>query len=327
MEVVEKAPIIERIKNFAFKEKVHFLSRREINWSSLIKCCGIAVVIGVIGILMIPAPKESVGDFHEQAPLGDAPPHPAGNDPTQETANQIGSGHGFAGSTPSNLAHLYAPTYSNGGGSASSGDERNSAMILARGGLDAKTQLPPGSRIPVRLYERAIVANQGMPIIGIVTRDYVHEDALAIPQGSKLFGDVTFDDNGDRANVSWKSVQFPDGRERQFAAIGVGADGQVGVSGRIHSEAVRNTVGQTLTRFIGAYAEGSMQRGALGGNPGGNDNGWKNAVAQTAKDRAESWANDLKKEKRWIEISNQTEFYAVLTANFAYRDPGTTYGR
>ena len=327
MEVAVKTSFMDRVKNFAFKEKVYFLKRREINWASLAKCGMIALVIGVVGILLIPAPKETIGEFHEQAPMGERPSVASSSDPTQGAASQIGAGQGYARSTPSNLSHLYAPTYGSGGGSASSGDERNSSMILARGGLDIKTQLPPGSRIAVKLYERAIVANQGMPVIGVVTRDYIHEGALAIPQGSKLFGDVTFDDGGDRANVSWKSVQFPDGREREFAAIGVGSDGQVGVSGRVHSEALKNTVGQTLTRFIGAYAEGSMQRGALGGNPGGNDNGWKNAIAETAKDRAESWANNLKKEKRWIEISNQTEFYAVLTANFGFRDPGTTYGR
>lgn len=326
MEVAVKSSCMERIKDFAFKEKVYFMKRREINWASLAKCGAMALVIGVVVILMIPAPQEVVGEFHEQALAGERPSLALGSDPTQEAASQIGAGQGYARSAPSNLSHLYAPAYGSGG-SRSSSDERNSSMILARGGMDSKTQLPPGSRISVRLYERAIVANQGMPVIGVVIRDYIHEDTLAIPQGSKLFGDVTFDDGGDRANVSWKSVQFPDGREREFAAIGVGSDGQVGVSGRVHSEALKNTVGQTLTRFIGAYAEGSMQRGALGENPGGDDNGWKNAIAETAKDRAEGWASDLKKEKRWIEISNQTEFYAVLTVNFAFRDPGTTYGR
>lgn len=314
----------EKIKNMAFKEKAYFLNRREINWSSLGKCGVLALVIGIVGILMIPAPKEEAGDFSQQAAPGESPKQVVSN-PTEEAISQIAGGS-YSRSVPASLEHLYAPSY--GGSSApAGGNERDSSMILARGGLDSKTQIPPGSRIAVKLYERAIVANQGMPVIGVVTRDYIHEDAVAIPQGSKLFGDVSYDDGGDRANVSWKSVQFPDGRERQLSAIGVGVDGQVGVSGRVHSEALKNTVGQTLTRFIGAYAEGSMRRGALGGNPGGNDNGWKNAIAETAKDRAENWANDLKKEKRWIEVSNQTEFYAVLTANFAFRDPGASYGR
>ncbi|MEK6554611.1 MAG: hypothetical protein AABZ31_05190, partial [Bdellovibrionota bacterium] len=136
-----------------------------------------------------------------------------------------------------------------------------------------------------------------------------------------------FYEGGERPKNEWRSVQLPDGRERSLSAIGVGVDGQPGVSGRVHSDALKNAVGQTLTRFIGAYAEGSMQRGALGGSPGGRDNGLKNAIAETARDGAETWANDLKKEKRWIEISNGTEFYANLTANFAFRDPGATYDR
>lgn len=319
MEVIMKSSLLEKFKNLAFKEKSYFLQRREINWNSIVKCGLVALIIGMVGILLIPAQEEPVGEF--QSAEGRAPvPAP---EPVLDSYSQIGGG--FARSVPENLEHLYAP--SPGGGSAPSGDERSSSMILARGGLDARTQLPMGTRISVRFYEKAIVGAQGMPVIGLVTRDYVHEDAVAIPQGSKLFGDVTFDDGGDRASVSWKSVQLPDGRERPLSAIGVGTDGQVGVSGRVHSEALKNAVGQTLTRFVGAYAEGSMQRGAMGGNPGGHENGMKNAVAETAKDQAEAWANDLKKEKRWIEISNSTEFFAVLTASFTFRDPGSTYGR
>ncbi len=325
MEVTLKSSFSEKIKNLAFKEKSYFSTRREINWSSLIKCGVLALSLAIVGILLIPAPKEPVVEFSQKALVGERPARPIGADPTQETLNHFGGGYGVAATR---LENLYAPTYVNSGGNRNStSNERDSAMILARDGLDAKNQLPPGSRISVRLYEKAIVANQGMPVIGVVSRDYIHEDSLAVPQGSKVFGDISFADNGNRANLTLQSVQFPDGRVRPISAIGVGTDGQVGVSGRVHSEGLKNTLGQSLTRFIGAYAEGSMERGALGGNPGGNDNGWKNAIAETAKDRAESWATDLQKEKRWIEISASTEFHAVLTANFAFRDPGATYGR
>lgn len=320
MEMTMKDSLIAKAKNLFFKEKTYFQNKRDINWGSLKKCALAALLLGMTGILFIPSPKESSGDFHEEGNAHISTPS-AQPDPTQEAISQMQGGHS---SRSTSLSHLYSSNYG-GGGSSNSGDTRNSSMILARGGLDAKTQVPPGSRVAVRLYERAIVASQGMPVIGVVTRDYIHEDSLAIPQGSKLFGSVSFDDGGDRAKVDWKSVQFPDGRERPFSAIGVSSDGQVGVTGRVQSKALMNTVGKTLTRFVGAYASGSMQRGALGGNPGGDDNGWKNAIAETAKDQAEGLASDLQKEKRWIEISNSTEFYAVLTANFSFRDPGTTY--
>ena len=177
------------------------------------------------------------------------------------------------------------------------------------------------------IIETATVATTGMPVIGIVTHDFAHEDNVAIPQGSKLFGQVSFNNDSDRAQIDWRSVQLADGRERSLTAIGVSNDGQVGVEGTIHSSAVRNAVGETMTRFIGAYAQGSMQTGIFGAGPGGNENGWKSAVAQTANDQANALAENLKKEKRWIELSPQVEFFAVLTNNFIYRDPGAINGR
>ena len=323
MEIATRFTFFDHMKNLAFKEKSYFLSRREINWGSLGKCAALALGLGIIGILLIPAPKETSQSFTEQAQPGERP-HLEASDPTQETLQQLSRGS-YSRTAPADLSHLYASPSSSGSGS--SGDSKNSSMILGRGGLDSRTQLPAGSRIAVRLIEKAIVASQGMPIIGIVSRDYVHEGSVAVPQGSKVFGDISFENSGERASVTWRSMQFPDGRERPLSAIGVGSDGQVGVEGRVHSETMKNVIGQTMTRFIGAYAEGSMQRGSLGENPGGGENGLKNAISETAHDQAERWADDLKKEKRWIEISNRTEFHAVLTANFAFRDPGATYGQ
>ena len=316
------------LSNFFVKKKsLPFITRTEINWKSVRNCGIVSLVIGIIVLLFLPNPQPEQGSFHEKADSGTiGKPATQDPDPSQEAAAQMSQGQNPGGSVPRSTDHLTGGIYG-GTSSPSTGQDRTASMILTRGGLDSKSQVPPGSRIAVRLLERAIVAGQGMPVIGIVTRDYVHENALAIPKGSKLFGEVSFDDGGDRAKVDWKTIQLPDGRDRQISAVGVAEDGQVGVEGKVHSDALKNTVGQTLTRFIGAYAEGSMQRGALGGNPGGSDNGWKNAVAETAKDRADAIAEDLKKEKRWIEISPTTEFYAVLTGSFVFRDPGTTNGR
>ncbi len=324
MEIALKQAFKEKLSSFFLKDKMYFLKRREVNWRSVRTCALGAGALGLVVILLLPAPQAEQGSFHERTDGELKSSATQESDPTEEALAQIRN-QSPGRSVPGSLDHLYAR--SDGASGSGSGNDRASSMILARGGLDSKTQIPPGSRLSVRLYEKAIVANQGIPVIGLVTRDFVHENSIAVPEGSRLFGEVSFDEGSDRAKVDWRSIQFPDGRERQLAAIGVSADGQVGVSGKVHSDAVKNTFGQTLTRFIGAYAEGSMQRGALGGNPGGSDNGWKNAIAETAKDRAEAWAEGMKKEKQWIEVSERTEFYAVLTQNFAFRDPGTTYGR
>lgn len=246
-------------KSILWKDQKFFLNRREINWRSIFNCSLVALFLGILGILLIPAPKDNQGAFTERSDGAqiDQSVSSGGSDPTQEAIRQMNAS-GSRHSKSQSLDYLYR---SAGSGGSASNDDRSSSMILARGGLDSKTQIPPGSRLSVRLFERAIVAGQGMPVIGIVTKDFVHEDALAIPAGSKVFGEVSFEDSGDRAKVDWRSLQFPDGRERQFSAIGVSNDGQVGVIGSVKSQAIKNTVGQALTRFIGAYAEGSMQRG------------------------------------------------------------------
>lgn len=325
MEVTGKISFKEKLIGFFFKEKKHFTTRVEINWRRIKKCLLLSVGVGIIVLLALPNTNVKDESFHETAEAGStSPPTADGSDPTQDAVKLLNTGGGSR-TAPNSLDYLYSKGTSAGGNGATS--EEASSMILPRSGIDAKNQVPPGSRISVRLYEKAIVANQGMPVIGIVTKDFTHEDDLAIPSGSKLFGSIAYEDGGDRAKVEWRSIQFSDGRERLFSAIGVSSDGQVGVKGRVHSDALMNTAGQTLTRFIGAYAEGSLQKGAQGANQGGTSNGLKNAVADTAKDRADKWATDLKKEKKWIEVSNTTEFFAVLTQNFAFRDPGNTYGR
>jgi hypothetical protein len=239
---------------------------------------------------------------------------------SQSTMSQFDQSRASVGHTPRSLDDLYARP--NGSGAGGGGQDRNSSMIVNRGGLDSKTQVPPGSRIRVKILESVIVAGSAVPIIGIVAADYIHEDGLAIPQSAKVFGEVSFDDSSGRAQFSFRSIQMPDGRDRAFSALSVGLDGQSGVEGKLHSNGLQNVIGHTLTRFVAAYAAGSMERAALGGNPGGNENGLKNAVADTAKDRADAWAEDLKKEKKWIELKAGTEFIAVLREPFTFRDPG-----
>jgi type IV secretory pathway VirB10-like protein len=315
---VAKPVFKEKLKTIFLKDKVPFAYKSDVNWKTVRNCFFVSIGLGVLILLLMPAPKNESA-FHEKlkSDAETTASQSSGQDPTQEAINQM------------NRGALTRPLsrFTNGSGGGTGSGDRNASMILTRGGLDSKTQLPAGSRIAVHLTEIATVATTGMPVIGIVTRDFVHEDAIAIPQGSKLFGQVSFNGDGDRAQIDWRSVQLPDGRERQLTAIGVGQDGQVGVYGTIHSNAVKNTVGLTLTHFIGAYAQGSMQTGILGAGPGGSDNGWKNAISQTANDEAGALAEKLKKEKRWIELSPQMEFYAVLTNNFVFRDPGATNGR
>ena len=327
MEVTSRRSLWQKIKGSFLKEPKAFTTKRDVDWSAIKKFGGLGIFAAVVVVLLLPTPKPEQTTFHEKVdPGATLQPKPTENDPSSDTLAQLQQAQMGNRNVPGSLDYLYQGA-TGGGGAGGKGQDRNSPMILARGGVDSKTQLPPGSRISVRLLERAVIAGQAMPVIGIVVKDVVHEDSVAIPEGSKLFGEMSFDDSSERAQVGWRSIQFPDGRERQISAMGVSSDGQVGLEGHVHSDALKNTVGQTITRFIGAYAEGSMQKGAMGSSQGGNENGFKNAVADTAKDRADAWAESMKKERKWIELSAGSEFLAVLNQSFLFRDPGATYGR
>jgi hypothetical protein len=321
---VEIEKIQEQLSKLVLKDALPFTKKRDVNWKTIGNVSIIGIIGAIVVILILPAPKPTQKIFYEKSDgrssnsdssaANSKTPHE--NNPTEDTLAQLQSARGQAGAVPSSLDRLYSP--SPGAGNAP--PNRGSAMVLSRGGLDSKTQLPPGTK-------SMTLNSHSMPLMATVSKEVTQEDGTAIPQGAKLFGDASFDDSSERVQVNWKSIQFPNGEMKPLAGIGVGSDGQVGIDGDIHSDALKNTIGQTLTRFIGAYAEGSMQRGALGGNPGGEDNGIKNAVAQTAQDRASSMAEDLKKERKWIELKAGAQFFAVVTQAFQFRDPGATYGR
>lgn len=326
MEAVEKEVNLD-FKNYFLKEPKPFTSKREVNWSKVQTWAISLVGVLILGLLVMPTSEPEQDTFHEKAERGSlAKAIPAENDPTQETIRQLQESQVNVKQVHGSLDYLYRPS-GTGGGSGKSSPDRNSSMILSRGGQDSRTQLSAGTRVSIQLTSKVTIANQGMPVVGIVSQDVSAESGTAIPSGSKVLGDASFDESSERASISWRSIILPDGRERPFSAIGVGRDGQVGISGNVHSDGMKNAVGQTLTRFVGAYAAGSMSTGMLGANQGGNANGLRNVIAQTATDRANAMGEDLQKERKWIELDAGIDTVAVLSQPFIFRDAGAMNGR
>jgi hypothetical protein len=304
-----------------------FSDRREVKWNVVRNVAFAIVAIAVLGLLIMPDKKEQASTFHENAESGSINPQkPIVNDPTDETARQLNQGRGNMNGVHANLDYLYQSP-SGSGQSGGGAQNKNAAMILTRDGSDTRGSLSAGTRLAIRLSNRIVISNQAMPVIGIITSDVINENDVAIPKGTKVLGAATFDDTNERAVIDWKTITLPDGRERQFQAIGVSQNGQAGIAGKVTSNALGNTVGETITQFISSYAQGSMSQGAFGASDGGVSNGLKNAVAQTAKERANSMAETMKKEKKWIEIDAGTDTLAVLSQSFAFKDPGAVYGR
>lgn len=311
-----------RLEKMLWKEPKPFSSKRDFNFGFILKASGVALGITILILLVMPNPTSENLTYNErlEKKSEDTPAMEAA--PSEDAWKQIQAAHVSGNSAAAKGFDLFG---SPGAQGASGNRNLNTSMIISRGGLDSKTQLPPGTRFSFKLLEKSVVANQNMPIMAVMIEDVIHESNIAIPKESKLLGEVSFNESSERANISWNTVIFPDGRQKEISALGIGDDGQVGIKGNVYSDALQNTVGHTLTRFIGTYAEGSMTRNQNGFSEGGKDNGFKNAIAETAKDRAEALADGLKKTRKWIELDGGSYSQAVLSSPFTFRDPGSVH--
>lgn len=315
------------LKDFFLKEKRPFTKKRDVNWTMVKWASGGIVLLIIAVILVVPGSKPEQKNFHEKvSAVGGSPATSEHADPTQETLKQIEDSKINSQQVHSSLDYLYkqdGPTGTGGGTQVN----RNAGMILARNGFDSRTQLSPGTRIIVRLPQGISISDQAVPVTGIIEKDVYCEAGLAIPQGSKAIGEVSFESTTERTSLTWRSIILPDGRERPFSAVGIGGDGQSGLQARVRSETIKNAIGQTLTKFVGAYAAGSINTGAFGANPGGSKNGLRAAIAETATERATALGETLQKERKWAELQPGQILIAVLNQPFTFRDPGGAYGQ
>lgn len=321
-------PLSQKMKLLLFKDAKFLSSKKEVNWNFVKLVSIVGVGVAVVVLLLLPEPKPEVREFHNKVDdVAKAPEEKKEEpNPNQDTWEQMKASQSSASSALRGVGSYssYLGGGNSGGGSGSS-KNHNSSMVLSRAGSDSRLSLPSGSMMSVRIISRITVSIDPMPVMGIVTSDVVHDSMLAIPSGSKLFGEATFDESTEKAQVAWKSIVMADNRRRDIQAIAVTSDGQAGIYGDVRSNALKNVAGNTITRFIGAYAEGSMTRSMLGVSTGGVENGLKQAISETAKDQAEQYGNDLKKEKKWVEIEANTEANAVVTAPFQFRDVGVIH--
>lgn len=314
-------------KDYFLKEQRPFTKKRDVNWTMIKWVSGIVIVLMVAVILVLPNSEPEQSSFHEKSVAsGNSATAGERADPTQETLRQIEDSRMNSQQVHSSLDYLYKQDRPAGAGGGTHVN-RSAGMILSRNGFDGRTQLSPGTRIFIRLSQGVSISDQAVPVTGTVEKDVLSDSGLAIPQGSKAIGEASFESTSERTSLVWRSIILPDGRERPFSALGIGGDGQSGLQARVRSESIKNAIGQTLTKFVGAYAAGSINTGAFGANPGGSRNGLRTAIAETATERATAMGEALQKERKWAELHSGQVVNTVLNQPFTFRDPGSAYGQ
>lgn len=317
---------MNKIFNFFLMEEKPFTKKRDVNWSKVKITVSILLTLIIFLILIIPSPPLEQTSFHEELQIGTIKEE-AYDDlskATSETIKQFKESELNAHHTQNSLDYLYS-----GNSAHSEGNQKNTettSMIISREGTDSKNKLLSGTKFQLKLLTKVKLSSETMPVISVLENDVETEGSLALSAGSKFTGEAIFNETTERAEIVWKSILFPNGREKEINAVTVGSDGLMGLSGNIHSEKLKNSIGQTLTKFVGAYANGSMNKGNSGESSGGHINGLKNAISETASFRANEFGKDLQSEKKWIEIDSGTLISAVLKESFVFKEPGTIFG-
>ncbi len=309
---------IQKIKTFAIAVRQSFASlfykasdastKKDINWSSLKILVIASVTLFIVIVMLLPDEQDvQFSQKSEDGPStsGSPDPHSQGKQ-ANRTANSLWA-------APDN--HVQ--------GSGASQANYNTAMVLGSDQANARTQLRPGIRLPVRILDKFIVSDSPVPVLAEVVIDVTSESGLKIPAGTKIYGEASFQKGQDRAQIRFTQLSLASGEIRPAAGTALSKDGQPGLAGHVYSDSTKNTAGSVLTTFIAGFASGSMETDVFGSSKGGIQNGILSAVAGTAKDRAQSYGEKLKAEREWIEVVQGTECDVVLNESLNLQTGGS----
>lgn len=307
------AMLMRKAASLVLLEPAPFSTKRRPNFRALSIILGLSIAVFIVVVLLLPPPQPQNRDFHVRASSSESETGAEANRIDIPTSSAV-----MPGAVPE------ATTFRGRlpGEKTARASNRGGAMIIPRDN-DSSTTLPPGTIFTIKLSRHVSVMQQAIPVIGIVDTTVAGPTGFAISEGSQIFGTATLDPETERARIDWTSIRFADGRMKSFSAVALGSDGQIGIEGDYHSDALKNTAGQLIARFASGMAQGAITRTPFGASEGGIQNGVLQGAADTAKDRADSWTEDMKKPRAWIELQEGTRIEVILSQPFVFRDPGT----
>lgn len=279
-----------------FVRKGSFSSKIELNLSSF-KWLGI-VGLAVFVVVVLVMPNELPVEFSEKI------------EPSIEPG--IESSRNTQAKSDSKQLWSAPKRESFGAGGDSRQINYNTAMIIGSGG-NAKSRLHSGVRLPLRILDKVVVSQESVPVLAELLMDSETESGLKLQAGTKFYGEATFMKGSDRALVQFKQIALLNGQLKAINARAIGKDGRAGLPGRVYSDGAKNTAGQVITSFVGGLAAGSVQTDIFGRSQGGIGNGILTAVAETARGKAQSYGENLKAEREWIELQPNSECDAQLS--------------
>ncbi|MEI7752748.1 MAG: TrbI/VirB10 family protein [Candidatus Omnitrophota bacterium] len=95
-----------------------------------------------------------------------------------------------------------------------------------------KLKIPSGTKIPAFLEDRVFSFNVEAPVLAVLAKDFLVQEKVVIPKGSKFVGEANVLKSLDRINVRFHLLVLPDGRELRVNAMALSEDGAAGIKGK-----------------------------------------------------------------------------------------------
>ncbi len=95
-----------------------------------------------------------------------------------------------------------------------------------------KLKIPSGTKIPAFLEGRVFSFNVEAPVLAVLAKDFLVQEKIVIPKGSKFVGEANVLKSLDRINVRFHLLVMPDGREIRVNAMALSEDGAAGIKGK-----------------------------------------------------------------------------------------------
>ena len=181
--------------------------------------------------------------------------------------------------------------------------------------------LAPGYRVAARLESMASTAVHA-PVVAVVEYNYERDGDVIIPAGARVVGKITQADPSGLMNITFSSIEFPDGSSVPIDAVGANMNlqaikGQVTGRQRGKSMFVRSLsgIGETAAMMVGApsassaFSEDDLMRMRVANNIG---NAGDEQIMQM-----------LKMEHIVVSVPAGTEVYVVFEKSAAANSQGT----
>ena len=209
------------------------------------------------------------------------------------------------------------------GGSGKGGRSYSASSIVdGNGSRSDAGSFPLGTVFSAKLSQNVLTAKNPSPVTAVITKEEVSEfGGAVVPEGTKLIGTATLDDEAERLQIQVSTLLYPDGTKYTVQGVALMPDGSYGLAGNYDGGNLSHDAGTVFGSLASGFAEGMKTRttGPFGTvtETGSLRNGLLNGISDVARDHANQVTSGLSQRKSKISVPASTPFLLYFERDFS----------